>query len=130
MLGLLRQDDTDAVSQVRRAPFPQLDRIWPHQSNEPTLVFQHRDLRDLGRTAIDPLEVFGDHLFSAAQYQDLFFPTGDEQETITINEAQIAGPEPSVRSDRRPIGLGIVKVAFGNRVSTQLDLADSLIVRV
>ena len=130
MLGLLPEDDANGIVQVCRPLLPQLGRIWPHQGHERASVLQYGDFRDLGRTAVDPLEIFRDHLFPAAQHQDFLCPPGDEQETIGVNEAHITGPKPSVESERYLIGLGIVEVASGDRASTQLDLADPLIVWV
>ena len=114
MLRLLPEDDTNAIAQVCRPSLPQLDRIRPHQGDERAFVLQYCDLRYLGRAAVDPLEIFRDHLFPAAQHQDFLCPPGDEQETIAINEAQITGPEPSVRGKRFAIGFGIVEIAFGD----------------
>ena len=97
MLGLLPEDDANAIAQVCRPALPQLDRIWPHQGDERASVLQYCDFRYLGRAAVDPLEIFWDHLFPTAQHQDFLCPAGDEQETIAINEAQITSPKPSVR---------------------------------
>src|SRR6516225_997959 len=130
MLGLLPQDDTNGIAQVCRSSLPQFDGIRAHEGDERALVLQHRDLRYFGSTAIDPLEILGDHLLAASQHQDFLGAPGDEQETIPIEEPQITSAEPSVRSERRLIGLEIVEIAAGNRASTELDLADPLIIGV
>src|SRR5271165_3094405 len=130
MLGLLPEDDANAIAQVCRPALPQLDHIWPHQGHERASVLQYCDFRYFGRAAIDPLEVFGDHFFPAAQHQDFLCPAGDEQETIPIYEAQITSPKPSVQGEGSLIGLPIVEVAFSDRTSTQLDLTDPLSIGV
>src|SRR6516225_9598029 len=60
--------------------------------------------------------------------QGLERAAGDEQETVAIDKAQIPCPEPSVRRERRAIGLGIVDIACRDRAPVQFDLADPFLV--
>ena len=96
MLSLLSEDDANAVAQVRRSTLVQLGGIRPNQGDERAFVFQHRDLGYLGRAAINPLEILGDHLLAAAQHQEFLGTAGDEQKTIAIDEAQITRAKPPV----------------------------------
>src|SRR5690349_16948817 len=123
-----RQDDANAVAQVRHPALTQFSRLRPHQGDERALVLEHRDLSYFGGTAIGPLQILGARFLTPAQHEDLLHSAADEEEPVAIDKPQIAGPVPSVGSECLAIGLGIVEIAVRDRTPMQLDLADPLLV--
>ena len=74
-------------------------------------------------------DILGVDVFSAAKDDHLFRSSGDVEESVFIQIAEITGSEPSLVGERCRVGIGIVVVARKNTRPLDLDFSDARIVR-
>src|SRR5690606_37922504 len=91
---------------------------------------QDRDLADRRAVAVDFLELFGMHLFAAAQHQHLLDAARHIEIAVRVEAAEIARTEPPIGRERVRAGLRSATIAGEYVGSAQLDLADAGFVRL
>ena len=121
--------NVDPVSKIESSLCPQCLHVRPHQRHQRAVIFKECDLGNTLPCGIDFLEILRAHLLSAAEHDGFLGAPGDEEKTVGRHMAEVTRSEPTVRSERRGIGGGVVEIAAGNGGTLEFDFAIARCVR-
>ena len=128
-----RADLLEILAQQRRlaqgAALANRALVRNDQSDEPTVVFEDRDFLEQARARVLFLDRLREDLLAVGEHEQLLASADDTQEALTVEPAEIAGPEEAVARERVGRRLWIAAIAREYGRAARDDLALDPIVR-
>ena len=105
-------------------------RVRHDERDQRATALEHRNFANERAGPVALLQFLRKYLLAAPENDDLLQAAADVDIAVVVHPPEIAGTEPAVLGERRPVGVGIVEVAREDARPPQLDFTFAPRIRI